>query len=315
MFGALEAVARLHRQTNQQLAGAAFAKVVVGLVEGDQGIVQLAERTLRVLIDALTAEVDDLRPGGVVHQVALLLQHEVVGQIGDEKTEAFVQHARMLPGGAPHHISTGADAIDRLGFRVIEAGGVVALRQPAPGKQFMPVEGLQQQCAGSGKMADAMLHRAVGVQQLRTAGRHLGILVHIAHQRLKRVADQQGVAVQVAGIARPRHPHPEIGIADIAPVNFVSDEDHCRERRGHHVRAAVAGVIVDADHLKPDPAGVLVNGGNAIAQQAPGVVARDDNGKIQPIFHRFLLVVDSSSRRWSSRRCRYFAVSISARLS
>src|SRR5208337_4153180 len=47
---------------------------------------------------------------------------------------------------------------------------------------------------------------------------------------------------------------------------------------------------VDADHLKGDAACVRINGRDTIAEQAPGVVTRNDHGKIQHTFHRFLLV-------------------------
>ena len=140
---------------------------------------QFAERGQRVLIDALTSEVDDLRARRVMHRVAFLFQHEVVGEVGDEEPEAFIKHAGILPGGAPDDVGGCTDAIDRLRCRVVEAGGIVTVREPAPRKKFVPVEGLQHHGAGSGKMADAVLHSAVRIQQLGTAGGHLQILVHV----------------------------------------------------------------------------------------------------------------------------------------
>src|SRR5438132_12185214 len=101
VFCALEVIARAYGHTNQKLAGAAFAKVVVGFVEFDQRVVQFAKRALRGLINALTTEVDDLRARRVVNRVALLFQHEVVGKIGDKEPEPFIEHAGILPSGAP----------------------------------------------------------------------------------------------------------------------------------------------------------------------------------------------------------------------
>src|SRR6202158_5345225 len=46
VFRELEAIARLHRETKQERAGAGFAKVVVGFVEFDPRVVQFAKRAL-----------------------------------------------------------------------------------------------------------------------------------------------------------------------------------------------------------------------------------------------------------------------------
>ena len=106
-------------------------------------------------------------------------------------------------------------------------------------------------------------------------------------QRLKSVADEQRIAVQKAGIARPRHAHSEIVVFHIELVGVVADQDDLEESFGHHVRAAIGRMVVDADDFKADAVRVLVNRGNTIAQQVPGVVAGDDDGKIQRSFHRF----------------------------
>jgi hypothetical protein len=103
----------------------------------------------------------------------------------------------------------------------------------------VPVEGLQQHSGGSGKMADAVLHRAVGVQQLRAAGSDRGILVHVLGQRSKGIAGQQGIAIQEAGISRPRHAHSEIVVSDIELVGLVPHENDAGKNCGHHVGALV----------------------------------------------------------------------------
>ena len=68
----------------------------------------------------------------------------------------------------------------------------------------MPIEGLQEENAQAGEAANVVLHAAVGIEQLGPANRDLRMFVHEPHQRLEGILDQQGVAIQQAGIASPR---------------------------------------------------------------------------------------------------------------
>ena len=91
------------------------------------------------------------------------------------------------------------------------------------------------------------------IQQFRTAGRDLRMFVHVAHQRLKGIADQQGVAVQES-----RHN----ALATCAsPGCCFSRRTGCfgcapgRSRAQllrHHIGAAVGRVVVEADHSYAD---------------------------------------------------------------
>src|SRR5260370_10686069 len=137
VFHALEVIPRLHREADQELAGAALAEEVVGFVEFDERVVQFAKRAVRFLIDALTPEVDDLRTRRVLHGVTLLFQHEVVGQIGDKEAETFIQHARGLPWRAPHDVGGCTEAIDRLCFGLSEAAGLVTSRKSASARSVL----------------------------------------------------------------------------------------------------------------------------------------------------------------------------------
>src|SRR5271166_2018864 len=94
----------------------------------------------------------------------------------------------------------------------------------------------------------------------------------------------------MAGIARPRHTHSEVGVSDVAVVGPVPYQDGLRERLGYHVGAAIAGMVIDDNDFPGDAARVLVNGRDTIGEQVPRVVARDDYRQIEYRFHLYFLV-------------------------
>jgi len=287
----LQAEAGLYGQTDQEFGSVALAEVIVGFVESDQRIVEFAKGTLRGLVDALTPKVNDLGAGRVVDGKALLLQHEVVGQIRDEEAKTLVQHAGPFPSRTTDDVCGCADAVDGLRFRVIETRGVVTIGKTASRKEFVPVERLQRHGEGSGKTANAMLHGAIGIQQLRTAGGDMRIRIHKIDQRSKGVPGQNRVAVEQAGVASPRHPHSKIIVSNIELVGRIADKDDLGEGFSDHVGAAIGRMIVDADDFKTHATGLFVNGGNALPQELEGIVAGDDHGEIELSFHPLLLLL------------------------
>src|ERR1035437_5104441 len=167
----------------------ALPEVIVGVAEIDQSLTLLAKGPEHILAGCLTAKVNHRRTGGVEQLVPFPVQAVVVGQIGHGPAKALVQQADGFPGGAADEVRGSTDAFYRLGLGIVEIRIVITVHQPAFGKQPVQIEGLQKEDTRAREAANVVLDAAVGIKQLRPADRSLGMFVHEAHQRFKRVLD------------------------------------------------------------------------------------------------------------------------------
>lgn len=124
--------------------------------------------------------------------------------------------------------------------------------------------------AEGGKTPAGVLQAAVRVEQLRPADAHPRIGLHAGDQRRQRAGTHNGVGIEQQHVIAGALPDGLVVGVREAGIGGIADQADVRILHLHHLRAAVAGGVVDHEHFNLQRAGARSEG----IQAAPQVFTR-----------------------------------------